>query len=320
MANVTDKTLAIFHREYNLAAQAATTMQEILEIMYQNLKKLKSDIPEEDLPVYLRFMDGLRNCYKERQLTFEITDFVTELNSVVMYLIRWLNEEKHANIDINWYARRKSLESDLTKILNKSLQDNDVSVFIRDRFGLRGILLNKDTQENNINKIDLIFQTIKDVLVQDSPTREAFARWYQNNTRINKITKFMLDTFLEEVPFAVTDVKNYIKNPKANGYMSFHFALEISIYSQFFPGIKIEFQLRDLGMHLRAEGIIPAESPDKDQSHKSYKNEIDERISKVFRIDDFSKVNLPGFVDYNDKTSDRDGLHFAKHFADRRSK
>ncbi len=76
-------------------------------------------------------MDGLVNCYRERKMTFEITDFVTELNSVVMYIIRWLNEEKQANIDINWYARRKALESDLTKILNKSLLDDDISVYTR---------------------------------------------------------------------------------------------------------------------------------------------------------------------------------------------
>ena len=73
-------------------------------------------------------------------------------------------------------------------------------------------------------------------------------------------------------------------------------------------------------MHNKAEGYVVAESPEMDQSHKSYKNEIDERISNVFRIDDFSKVNLSGFVNYDDKNADRDGLHHPKHFADRRSK
>ena len=154
MAKITDKTLEIIHREYNVAVNTATSMQEIPEIMHRHLKALKADIPENDSSVFFSFMDGLVNCYRERRMTFEITDFVTELNSVVMYIIRWLNEEKHANIDINWYARRKALESDLTKILNKSLLDDDVSVYIRDRFGIRGILLNKDVQKNNIEKIN----------------------------------------------------------------------------------------------------------------------------------------------------------------------
>lgn len=94
MAKITDKTLEIIHREYNIAVGEASSMQEIPEIMHRNLKDLKTDIPEEDASVFFSFMDGLVNCYRERKMTFEITDFVTELNSVVMYIIRWLNEEK----------------------------------------------------------------------------------------------------------------------------------------------------------------------------------------------------------------------------------
>lgn len=320
MAKITDKTLEIIHREYNVAVGEASSMQEIPEIMHRNLKDLKTDIPEEDASVFFSFMDGLVNCYRERKMTFEITDFVTELNSVVMYIIRWLNEEKQANIDINWYARRKALESDLTKILNKSLLDDDISVYIRDRFGIRGILLNKDTQKNNIEKIDIIFKAIKDILVRESPSKDAFVEWYQICPTINKINRFKLDAFLTDIPFAITDVRDYIHKPKANGYQSLQFTLQTSVYSPILPGAKIEFQLRDLDMHNKAEGYVVAESPEMDQSHKSYKNEIDERISNVFRIDDFAKVNLSGFINYDDKNADRDGLHHPKHFADRRSK
>lgn len=318
--NVTDKTLEIIHREYNVATQIATTMQEIPELMHKNLKKLSASIPQEDSSMFFNFLDGLVNCYRERSMTFDITDFVTELNSVVMYIIRWLNEFQEANIDINWYARRKALESDLTKILNKSLLDDNISVFIRDRFGIRGILLNQGTSEENIKKIFVIFDSIKNILVRDSPTKAAFIKWYQKNPQINSISRYKLDTFLGDIPFGITDVRDYINNPKLNGYQSLQFTLQTSVYSPILPGVKIEFQLRDLDMHNRAEGYVVAESPETDQSHQSYKNEIDERISKVFRIDDCSKVNFSGFVDYEDKTSDRDGLHFPKHFADRRSK
>ena len=320
MANVTDKTLEIIHREYNLAAQAATTMQEIPELLHLNLKALKADIPKEDSSIFFGFMDGLVNCYRERSMTFELTEFVTELNSTVMYIVRWLNEEENANIDINWYARRKALESDLTKILNKALLDDNVSVYIRDRFGIRGILLNKDIPKNNIEKINIVFQAIKDILVRrDSSYKDSFVEWYHTNPAINEINVFKLDKFLD-IPFAITDIRDYINKPKANGYQSLQFTLQTSVYSKILPGAKIEFQLRDLAMHNRAEGNVQAETPELDQSHKSYKNEIDERISKVFKIDDCSKINLTGFVDYEDKDSDRDGLHCPKHFADRRSK
>lgn len=320
MVKVTDKTLEIIHREYNLATQIAVILQNIPEFMYQNLKKRKKEIPEKDLSFYFTFLDGLSNCYRERNMTFEITDFATDLNTVVMYIIRWLNEVKGANIDLNWYARRKALESDLTKILNKALLDDNESVYIRDRFGIRGILLNKGSVEDNIKKIDIIFSAIKDILVRESTYKEEFIEWYRNNPSINIINKYKLDVFLNEIPFAITDVRDYIHHPKPNGYQSLQFTLQTSIYSPVLPGIKIEFQLRDLDMHNRAEGYVKVDSPEKDQSHDTYKNEIDERIANVFRIDDCSKVNLTGFVDYNDKNSDRDGLHYPKHFADRRSK
>ena len=67
MASVTDKTLEIIHREYNVAVGTASSMQEIPEIMHRNLKALKADIPEEDSSVFFSFMDGLVNCYRERK-------------------------------------------------------------------------------------------------------------------------------------------------------------------------------------------------------------------------------------------------------------
>lgn len=320
MASITDKTLEIIHREYNVAVSSTSGITEIPKIMHMNLRELSSSIPQEDTSVFLNFLDGLVNCYRERLMTFEITDFVTELNSVIMHIIRWLNESEKANIDINWYARRKALESDLTKILNKSLEDDNISVYIRDRFGLRGILLNQDSSIENMKKLDLIFSSIRDILVRESPRKDSFSRWYQSNPRLTKLNCYTLDTFLFDIPFALTDVKDYIHNPKPNGYQSLQFTLQTSLYSPILPGVKVEFQLRDIYMHNRAEGYVLAETPEQDQSHNSYKNEIDERIAKVFKIDDFSKVSLPGFVDYDDKISDRDGLHYPKHFSDRRSK
>lgn len=316
---ITDITLNIIHQEYNAAVLAATSLPEIPEILHRNLIALKNGIPEEDKPVFFNFMDGLVNCYQERKMTFQITDFVTQLNSAVMYIILWLNEEKHAGIDINWYARRKALESDLTKILNKAILDNNATVYIRDRFGIRGILLNNDVSQNNIQKIDIIFNSIKDILVlRDSSDKDDFSEWYHANPEINIMAQFNLDKFLD-IPLAITDIRDYIHKPKTNGYQSLQFTLQTTIYSPILPGAKIEFQLRDIDMHNRAEGYTQAESPLLDQSHQTYKNEIDQRITRVFKIDDCSKVKLAGFVNYENQTSDRDGLHFPKHFADRRS-
>lgn len=57
MAKITDKTLEIIHREYNIAVGEASSMQEIPEIMHRHLKALKADIPENDSSVFFSFMD-----------------------------------------------------------------------------------------------------------------------------------------------------------------------------------------------------------------------------------------------------------------------
>ena len=310
------ETLSFLHNKYQLALQQSSNILEIVKNLFSILKD--EEVSEADAEAFDSFIDGLRGCYRFREKTFVITNVITYITITIMYIILWLNENNNIHLDINWYSRRKSLESELTKILRKSAENSSIN--IRDRFGIRGILLNKDVQKNNIEKIDIIFKAIKDILVRESPSKDAFMEWYQTNPTINKINRFELDAFLVDIPFAITDVRDYIHKPKANGYQSLQFTLQTSVYSPILPGAKIEFQLRDLDMHNRAEGYVVAENPEMDQSHQSYKNEIDERISKVFRIDDFAKVNLSGFVNYDDKNADRDGLHHPKHFADRRSK
>ena len=48
------------------------------------------------------------------------------------------------------------------------------------------------------------------------------------------------------------------------------------------------------------------------------KENKEDPINKVFVVDDFSKIKIVGFTSYNSKEDDRDGIHFAKEFLDRR--
>lgn len=318
--NISNETLALLHREYNDVTNKAKTLPEIPKMLYFNLKEKSEIIPEEDSDIFWTFMDGLKKCWEQRERTFEITDFITDLNSVIMYIIRFLNETKNAGIDIDWYGRRKALDRELTKILNKSVFDTASSAFIRDRFGLRGILMVKETTPQTINQIQVIYKSIGTILAKDTPLKGEFINWYKENPDINYLAKTKLDIILD-LPFEIISVKDYISHPKENGYQSLQFTLQTTSLSKILPGFQIEIQLRDLLMHNRAEGLIEPESPELDQSHLSYENEIDPRIAGVFVIDDCSLVKLPGFVDYKNenKFADRDGLHSPKHFSDRRS-
>lgn len=306
MSSMTQATLDLINREYQKAVKKSTKMYQIVEILYDNLFNNVKLVDPEDIETFWSFLDGLRNCMIERSMTFEITDFFTDLNSTLMYIIKWLNKDQNQEIDLNWYGRRKSLKSDLTKILEKACNSEYDTVSIRDRFGLRGILLNKDAEKERVKKIYIAFRAIIDILTKTkSPQKERFVEWYQHNSSINKLARCKLDIILN-IPFKIETetLKDYIAAPKDNNYRTLQFTLGIAMHSDILPGAKIEIQLRDLEMHQDAEYGSA--------SHDAYKDKVDKRL-KVFELpDNRSEINLIGFDE-----EDRIGLEDPKHFADR---
>lgn len=313
MAKMTKTTLDLIHREYQVAAEKSNQMLEIVKNLYFSLSSHISSVPQEDLEAFSSFLDGLDTCLIERQLTFELTDFFTDVLSGLMYIVKWLNDTQNRCIDVNWYGRRKSLESELTKILDKSC-NSSIQVFsIRDRFGLRGILLNENCQEEKIELIYAVYTAVIEILVKrNSSIRCHFIKWYRKNPKISKLAQAKLDILLE-IPFKIPEeyLKDYIAHPKPNTYQTLQFTLEIAMYSEILPGAQIEVQLRDLEMHYNAEFGKA--------SHTEYKDEIDKCIQETFVLEDFSNLHLSGFRDYKQQYEDRDGLHYPKHFSDRRS-
>ena len=133
------KTLEFIHQKYQAALQQSSNILEIVKNLYEILKD--EEVAYEDSEAFDSFIDGLRGSYRFREKTFSITNVMTYITITIMYIIIWLNETNNLHLDINWYSRRKSLESELTKILRKSSEN--ASINIRDRFGIRGVLLNK---------------------------------------------------------------------------------------------------------------------------------------------------------------------------------
>lgn len=87
------------------------------------------------------------------------------------------------------------------------------------------------------------------------------------------------------LPGCENNVKDYIKNPKGNGYQGLHL-----IFVKQKDGIVFEIQIRTMAMHVRAE-----EGSAKHEMHKDTRYE-GENIEV-----DFSKVKISGFVATNDK-------------------
>ena len=305
------KTLQFLHQKYQDALCNSSNILEIVKNLYKLLKD--EEVADEDSEAFDSFIDGLRGCYRFREKTFYITNVITYITITIMYIIIWLNETSNLHLDINWYSRRKSLESDLTKILRKSSENSSIN--IRDRFGIRGILLNDCSDEEADTHIHLIFETISGILAsKNRKLRKEFADWVNSQNGINELDKHIINYILD-IPFRIEFIKDFIREPKDNNYQSLQFTLTIQMYSEVLPGCQLEVQLRSKKMHEEAEHGSA--------SHKEYKKYFDasgeeDPINKVFVVDDFSKLNIVGFTSYESKEYDQDGIHFAKEFSDRR--
>lgn len=334
---MTKQTLDFIHQSYQEALARSRNIIQIIENLYDILKN--AEVSDEDSKTYDAFIDGLRNCLKMRQMTSDITDVVTYITITMMHIIKWLNISKQIDIDIILHGRRKSLESDLTKLLRKSNQT--LSAKIHDRFGLRGTLLN-ESETLAIEYIYLIEDSITGILAaKNRKMRKDFIDWVENSDYVNRINKEVIAIVLD-IPFDVDCRKDYIKSPKPNGYESLHFILTIQPYTDVIPGSHLEIQLRTKKMNTTATSGSA--------SHKEYKKYLNENVdmissdnssnddedidvdtdsfddsskednplTKVFVVDDFSKLNISGFKSYNSKEDDADGIHFSKDFANRR--
>lgn len=317
---MTQETLDFIHQSYQEALKKSTNIIQIVQNLYDILDA--EEVCEEDSKAYDAFIDGLRNCLRIRKMTSDITDTVTYITITIMHIIKWLNISKHSSIDIILHGRRKSLESDLTKLLRKS--NLTLSAKIKDRFGLRGILLN-EPEERALEYIYLIEDSITGILAaKNRKMRRQFIEWVNSTSYVTPINKTVIDAVLK-IPFDVDGRKDYIKSQKPNGYESLHFILTIEPYSDVIPGTHLEIQLRTKKMDDAANYGSAA--------HDQYKKYLDENLDwdslddsikednpllNVFVVDNFSEMHIPGFCSYKCKQDDEDGIHFSKEFADRR--
>lgn len=331
-----EKTFNLIHDAYVHAAMSSSI--NAVEIEEQLVKTLSEiDFPIEDVQSVDYFLDKVNKSISARKLTFQSTNLCTEVLHATMYIVAWANKLFKKQIDANITARRKSLESELTKELE--MADNLNPGQIRDRFGIRFVVLNKN---DGINLCCFLATKILNVLCSlNRQDRQDFANYVktldkQTQKRLNKLLSvpFVLEPLdrVDTKPFVPEDypqiklptdadrqVVQHLKgsmkfyfDPKWNGYQSIHFILGIDTNSEIMPGFQMELQFRTWEMHKYAENSI-------DASHDAHKEGVAD-YAKVFHLSDeeLEKADICGFNSYKDPENDIDGIYFPKCFYNRR--
>lgn len=305
---MTDKTLDLIHRNYQAAVEASNNILDIVQNLYQMLSEF--DIPDEDIDEFDTFLAGLKSSIETRKKTFEMTNLVTEINFAIIFIVVWLNNTQNKQIDINLIARRKSLESELTKLLEKSC--TTPSANIRDRFGLRGIILNTIPPEEAVKLVFIVSDSVIGILTKKNRKKVTdFLEWLDKTQIANFLEKERIK-FILQLPFKVEYVKDFINEPKPNDYQTLQYTLTLEMYSQVLPGAQLEIQFRTTHMHENAisgsasHSRVYKASPEK----AKYRN--------VFLVNNFSNVHIVGFTSYSSTDTDIDGVHFPKLLLSRR--
>lgn len=256
----------------------------IVEHLEAVLDVRKFELDGDDRLVLNCFLPSLRQTLRHRKLTMGATSLVESLTDFIRYICLWLNSEKGYNIDIKLISRRKSLTSELKKILLKSLEHAGnpelmlTPPVIRDRFGLRMIFA-EDNPELLLEVVRIIIAILTN---PDSDSYIEFTSWL-NSVECKfggeQIPKEMLLNFLN-YHFTLGNVKNYILHPKESTYQSWQGTLTVDATSQNLGGFRFELQARTAEMHKNAE-YGPA-------SHDAYKKEIELIVKDIFEIKDYS--------------------------------
>ena len=111
------ETLEMIHKNYILAAENATNIMDVLNNLYSLLSIYTPC--EEDIEEYDGFFRRVETSRRIREKTFQMTNLANDICFTIMYIIVWANATQGLDLDISITARRKSLESELAKLLEK---------------------------------------------------------------------------------------------------------------------------------------------------------------------------------------------------------
>ena len=214
-------------------------------------------------------------------------------------------------------GRRKSLVSTEKKSL-KLINTNQSVDLLRDMFAFRIVLFGHASEEELIQKCYAVMNRIityymsRYTLCEEDPVSDTMSPDSPTYKEINIPKESGISTEY------LYGVKDDILHPKKNGYQSLHFTLTVQPYSKVNPGSQLEIQLRTKRMDTESISGSASHSEYKKYSSENYSKEENNPLLKVFVVDDFSRLNIPGFTSYDSRTDDEDGIHFSKEFTNRR--
>ena len=262
-------TRKLLHQEYCRAVMNSSSGIQVFKAFYDSLEN--AEIVDEDSDVIDAFVDGIRGTLGQREMYKEMEKVIDSLKITFYYISLWVDPA----FKVEFSDRMKQAGSTLEKLLCKAITSNE-SVTIRDTYGIRGVVKSElEQDEEETQHVYNLYNSFLGIVAQRSKKKkEAFKQWI-SSMEISLKEKEAI-SFILNCPFGISYRKDYIKDPKPNGYRTLQFTLSIPMYSQVLPGAQIEIQLRTSSMDwVATEGTA---------SHEDYKDEILKQVKGIFTL------------------------------------
>lgn len=269
MIPMNTSTKKLLHEKYREAVLSSNSGIQVLKTIIELLEN--SEIADEDSEIIDSFIDGIRWTIGQREMSKDIEQMIVALKTTLHYISLWINP----NLEVDFTHRTKKVKSTLEKVLSKSLTPTE-SVMIHDNYGIRGIVESENETLAIQHIYDLFNAFFSIVARRNSKKKGDFINWLSvQSLAVEERESIAL---VLDCPFGISFRKDFIKNPKPNGYQSLQFTLLIPMYSQVLPGVQVEVQLRTSVMHFIAtEGTA---------KHEYYKEELLKEVIGIFTLDE----------------------------------
>ena len=286
--------LAIVKNSLTIALMEETCIPDA--VLHFAIDLTSQEIPNS--PFISRLSSEMRQSAKFRSaLRIDKPNVLEEIGIAIDMIL----EELFPNINFSIEGREKTFFSEINKRISKMLEGK--SPQIQDLLALRVIILNKDNENDNIEKCYEIFNSLLSHFSLCNPTIDTGLSWDISVKEVMplkdyraSLAKKFPSLYLPEssgLNFDFKDmVKDYIFFPNPVGYQSLHLVLT-------YKGIPLEIQIRTVNMHYWAE-----HGPAKHSDYK--KKKLFQDIS--LEMFDEASISCPKYELYGDELITYPGL------------
>ena len=251
---------------FQISLNTASDIPQALNIFSNYLTDCK-DIPHETGIILANSIYNYNDLILNREYLNALRDTFNSVYDLI-----------YDKVDVNFKieGRRKGVVNTVEKMLRLLKQGKSLDLF-RDSMGIRVILFGEETASLQEQCYNICNEIIQFMLEKHFTLCEADK--IVTDTKLKDGINILIPEHSLITPAYQAGVKDYVLQPKANGYQSLHMIFRAR-NSSF-----IEIQVRTEEMHLNAEFH--------DANHILYK--VDKYGERLHSKIDFSKIHMPGF-------------------------